>query len=56
MKSRGKAAHRQVAAVANIRPIRIKELEDPATDGVDLDALFKVMAVYQLRLLAVFPR
>lgn len=56
VKSRGKATHRQVTAVAKIRLIRLKELEDPATERVDLDALFKVMAVYRLRLSAVFPK
>lgn len=55
VKSRGRATHRQVAAVAGIRPIRIKELEDPASKDPDLDALFKLMAVYRLKLAAVLP-
>lgn len=51
VKSRGKATRKQVAEVAGILPIRLKELEEPGTaKRIDFDALFKVMALYQSRL------
>lgn len=53
IKSRGHATHKQVAAVAKIRPIRLKELEDPTTEKPDFNALFAVLAVYQIKLAAV---
>lgn len=50
VKLRGKATRKQVAEVAGIRPIRLKELEEPgATDRIDLAALFAVLAVYRVR-------
>lgn len=50
IKLRGKATRKDVAAVAGIRPIRLKELEEPGTvERVDLTALFKVLGVYRVR-------
>lgn len=50
VKLRGGATRTQVAAVAGIRPIRLKELEEPGiADRVDLSALFKVLDVYRTR-------
>ena len=46
VKSRGNATHKQIAEVAKIRPIRLKELEDPTSEKVDLNAFFAVLAVY----------
>lgn len=54
VKARGGATHKQVATVAGIRPIRLKELEDPKCAAVDIDALFKVLDVYRLKLSIVF--
>jgi len=54
VKARGKATVKQVAAVAGILPIRLKELEDPKSSKIDLDALFKVLDVYKLKLSIVF--
>lgn len=56
VKARGKATHSQVAKVAGVRPIRLKELEDPKSNTVDLDALFKVIQVYKLKLSVVFKK
>lgn len=57
VKARGKATRKQVAAAAGIRPIRLRELEEPGSSPtVDLAALFKVMAVLQLKPAAVFAR
>jgi hypothetical protein len=53
IKSRGKATIRQVATVAGIRPIRLKELEDPNSEKVDLNALFAVLATYHIKMSAV---
>lgn len=50
VKSRGQATHKQVATVAGIRPIRLKELEDPAFPNPDLNALFAVLPLYRSRL------
>lgn len=51
VKSRGRATRKQVAAAARIRPIRLKELEEPAKDQrVDLQALFEVLDVLGVRL------
>lgn len=50
VKLRGNATRKQVAEAAGIRPIRLKELEEPGTaERVDLEALFKVLAVYRTR-------
>lgn len=56
VKARGRATHAQVAKVAGIRAIRLKELEDPKSATVDLDALFKVIGVYRLKLSVVFKK
>lgn len=50
VKSRGKATHKQVGAAAGVRPIRVRELEDPKTEKIDLDALFVVLRVYRMKL------
>lgn len=50
VKLRGQATRKQVAQAAGIRPIRLKELEEPGTaERVDLSALFAVLAVYRVR-------
>jgi hypothetical protein len=50
VKLRGGATRKQVAEVAGIRPIRLKELEEPGTaDRVDLGALFAVLGTYRTR-------
>lgn len=49
VKLRGRATHKDVAAVAGIRPIRLKELESPS-GPFDVDALFAVLAAYRTRL------
>lgn len=50
VKLRGRATRKQVAEAAGIRPIRLKELEEPGTaDRVDLGALFAVLRVYGVR-------
>lgn len=50
VKLRGGATRKQVAEVAGIRPIRLKELEEPGTaDRVDLRVLFAVLRVYGTR-------
>lgn len=54
VKARGKATVTQVAKVAKIQPIRLKELEDPKSPKVDLNALFKVLDLYKLKLSIVF--
>jgi len=54
VKARGKADIKLVAKAAGVLPIRLKELEDPKSDRVDLNALFKVLAIYKLKLSVVF--
>lgn len=54
LKARGKADIKQVAKAAGILPIRLRELENPKSDRVDLDALFKVLKIYRLKLAVVF--
>lgn len=50
VKLRGAATRKEVAAVAGVRPIRLKELEEPGTaERIDLDALFKVLKVLRAR-------
>lgn len=56
VKARGHATHKQVAAVAKIRPVRLKELEDASFADPSIMALFAVLAVYRLKLAAVFPQ
>lgn len=49
VKLRGRATHKQVAQVAGIRPIRIKELE--AESGpFDVASLFALLKVYRVKL------
>lgn len=51
VKARGQATRKQVAAAAGIRPIRLKELEEPVKDQrVDLTALFAVLKVLRVDL------
>lgn len=53
-KARGRATHKQVAEVAGVRPIRIKEWEDPKFDTPSLEVLFVLLRLYRLELAAVF--
>jgi len=53
-KARGKADIKAVAKAAGVLPIRLRELEDEKSEKVDLNALFKVLAVYKLKLSVVF--
>lgn len=50
VKLRGKATRKQVAEVAGIRPIRLKELEEGTGHPENLAALAKVLKVYRVRL------
>lgn len=54
VKARGKATVAQVAAVADVRPIRVKEWEDAKFDAPSLTVLFRLLAVYRLDLAVVF--
>lgn len=54
LKARGKADIKTVAKAAGILPIRLRELENPKSEKVDLNALFKVLAFYKLKLGIVF--
>lgn len=54
VKARGKATHKQVAAVCGVRPIRIKEWEDPGFDAPSLAVLFELARVYRFDLVGVF--
>ena len=57
IKARGRATHKQVGAAAGVRPIRVKEWEDPNFDNPSLEVLFKLLSVYRVDLAAVFsPR
>lgn len=49
LKLRGQATHKQIAAAAGVRPIRLKEWEDPGHDAPSLDALLAVLRVYRVR-------
>lgn len=53
-KARGRATHAQVAKAAGVRPIRIKEWEDPTFDAPSLSVLFELARLYRLDLVAVF--
>lgn len=55
VKLRGNATHKQVAEVAGIRSIRLKELETGVKHPENLEALSKVMRVYRVRLGAALP-
>lgn len=54
VKARGKADIKVVAKHAGVLPIRLRELEDPKSEKIDLNALFKVLAVYKMKLSVVF--
>lgn len=49
VKLRGKATRKEVAAVAGVRPIRIKELEEGAGHPDGMVTLFKVLGAYRVR-------
>ncbi|WP_162893270.1 hypothetical protein [Microbacterium halotolerans] len=55
MKLRGKATRTQVAAIAGVRPIRLKELEEGTAHPENLRTLAKVMRAYRVRLGAALP-
>lgn len=54
VKARGQATAREVAAVACVRPIRIREWEDSSFDNPSLEALFALLRTYHLDLAVVF--
>lgn len=56
VKARGDASVRDVAEAAGVRPIRLKEWEDPGFDHGDVDALFAVLRVLHLSLAVTFER
>lgn len=53
-KSRGNATLKQVAAGAGVRPVRIKEWEDPTFDTPSQAVLEALLRVYRLKLAVVF--
>lgn len=53
-KARGKATGRQVGQAAGVRPVRIKEWEDPDFDNPSLGVLFSLLSAYRLDLAVVF--
>ncbi|WP_172465715.1 helix-turn-helix domain-containing protein, partial [Arthrobacter sp. Hiyo1] len=55
VKLRGKATLKQVAEVAGIRPIRLKELETGVDHPEGLKTLGKVLKVYRVRLGVALP-
>lgn len=55
VKLRGAASYRQVAAVAGVRPIRIKELEVGIKHADGLATLHKVLGAYGVRLGVELP-
>jgi hypothetical protein len=50
IKLRGQATRKQVAEVAGVRPIRLKELEEGLKHPEGLETLGKVLRVYRVRL------
>ena len=54
VKARGHATHKQVAEAIGVRPIRVKEWEDPGFDAPSLAVFFKLLKAYRLDLAAVF--
>lgn len=54
VKSRGRATVADVAKVLKVPQVRIKEWEDPSSKCPDVDVLFKLLAVYRLKVAAVF--
>lgn len=55
VKLRGQATHKQVAAAAGVRPIRIKELEQGIKHADGLATLAAVLKVYRVRLGVQLP-
>jgi hypothetical protein len=55
VKLRGKASHKQVAEVAGVRPIRIRELESGVDHPENLKTLGKVLKAYRVRLGVALP-
>lgn len=53
-KARGQATHKQVGEVLKVRPVRIKEWENPDFDNPSLNVLFKLLGAYRIDLTAVF--
>lgn len=49
VKLRGKATRKQVAEIAGVRPIRLKELEEGIGHPESLTTLFKVLGAYRTR-------
>lgn len=49
VKLRGKATRKQVAEVAGVRPIRLKELEEGIGHPESMSTLFKVLGAYRTR-------
>lgn len=56
VKLRGHATHKQVAAVAGVRPVRIKELEEGKPHPESLAVLFAVLKAYRCKLGVVLPK
>lgn len=50
LKLRGQATRKQVAGAAGVRPIRLKEWEEPGHDAPSLEALFAVLGIYRVRI------
>ncbi|MEU7322545.1 hypothetical protein ABZ682_18580 [Streptomyces griseoviridis] len=55
IKLRGQATRKQVAEVAAVRPVRLKELEEGLKHPEGLEALGKVLRVYNVRLGVAMP-
>ena len=55
VKLRGHATHKDVAAVAGVRPIRIKELEGGLTHPEGLKTLAAVLRTYRVKLGVALP-
>ncbi|MFJ7280472.1 helix-turn-helix domain-containing protein [Kitasatospora sp. NPDC098663] len=55
IKLRGRATRKQVAELAGVRPIRLKELEEGLKHPEGLETLDKVLRVYRVRLGVAMP-
>jgi|SRR5699024_8207734 len=55
VKLRGKATRKQVAEVAGVRPVRLKELEEGIGHEKNLETLQRVLRVYRVRLGVALP-
>ena len=55
IKLRGQATRKQVAEVAGVRPIRLKELEEGLKHPEGLETPGKVLRVYRVRLGVAMP-